>query len=366
MVELIKKNHYQTLGIRPNATSDEIRQAYRRAAVRYHPDKNPNDHTAEDKFKEISEAYSILSDERARREYDRSKGFTNIASSNRPKSDQSNSNSTINDIFNDLFKNRPDRKFNGKRSSIKTKQSFVNRNDPIHHKRKGIDIRRRIKISFRESILGGETMLQIVRDEQCRACNGEGIQLESIKAACPRCIGTGRTQDNEICSRCRGTGIIIHQPCGTCSGWGVDERERKLKIKIPPSIEEGKSLRLPGQGNFGLLGGDSGDLMVEIMVSSDPLFERDGNDLRAKVPISFAKATLGGKVKIPTLSESVVFPIPKGTQPGHTFRLKGLGIRRNDQQVGDLLVTVSIEVPRAVSNKQEQLLKKLLELEEQN
>ena len=366
MAKLIKKNYYQTLGIPPNATSDEIRQAYRRAAVRYHPDKNPNDHTAEDKFKEISEAYGVLSNPDTRREYDRLEGFSNISANSRRNTDPVNSKSTINDIFNDLFKNRPSRKFNEKNSSTKKQESPVSRNAPIHHKKKGANIHQRITVSFRESILGGEAMLQISRDEPCQKCNGEGTKSDSTKAICPRCIGTGKVKGNDTCSRCRGTGIIIHQPCSTCSGWGVNAKERKLKVKIPHSIEEGKSLRLAGQGNSGLLGGDSGDLIVEIRVSPDPFFERDGNDLRAEVPISFAKAVLGGQVKIPTLSESVVFSIPKGTQSGHTFRLKGLGICQEDQQAGDLLITVSINVPRTVSDKQEQLLQKLLDLEEKN
>jgi len=366
VTKLIKKNYYQILGIPPNATSDEIRQAYRRAAVRYHPDKNPNDRTAEDKFKEISEAYGVLSNPNTRREYDRLEGFSNISASSRRNMDPVNSKSTINDIFNDLFKNKPSRKFNDKNSSAKKQESSVNRNTPIHHKKKGSNLQRHITVSFRESILGGEAMLQINRDEPCQKCNGEGIKSDSTKAPCPRCIGTGKVKDNDTCPRCRGTGIIIHQPCITCSGWGVTEKERKLKVKIPHSIEEGKSLRLAGQGHSGPLGGNSGDLIVEIRISPDPFFEKDGNDLRAEVPISFAKAVLGGQVKIPTLNESVVFSIPKGTQPGHTFRLKGLGVCREDQQAGDLLITVSIDVPRTVNNKQEQLLQKLLDLEEQN
>ena len=364
MANLIKRNYYRTLGVPPNATLEEIKHAYRKIAIRYHPDKNPNDQKAEDKFKEISEAYSILGDPDKRGEYDRSEGFSTVGTDNRRKS--TSSNSTFNDVFNDLFKARPTRKEaeTERRTSTQSRPQ-TNRTDPSHHKLRGADIRRKLTITFRESVLGAETTLQILRDEPCQTCQGRGTCPGSMKATCPRCIGSGKAKVGETCSRCRGTGIIIHQPCRTCEGSGVSGRERTLKVKIPPLIEAGKSLRLAGQGNTGLLGGDQGDLLVDIQITPDPLFQRDDGDLRCQVPISFAKATLGGKVKIPTLDESVMFSIPRGTQPGHTFRLKGLGFRRNNKNAGDLLVTVTIKVPKTLGPEQERLLQDLLVLEEE-
>jgi len=364
VANLIKRNYYRTLGVPPNATLEEIKHAYRKIAIRYHPDKNPNDQKAEDKFKEISEAYSVLGNPDKRREYDRSEGFSAVGTDNRRKS--TSSNATFNDVFNDLFKARPTRKEADadRRTSTQSRQQ-TNRTDPSHHKLRGTDIRRKLIITFRESVLGGETAFQILRDEPCQTCQGRGTCPGSVKAACPRCIGSGKAKVGETCSRCRGTGIIIHQPCCTCEGSGVSGRERTLKVKIPSLIEEGKSLRLAGQGNTGLLGGDKGDLLVDIQITPDPLFQRDDGDLRCQIPISFAKATLGGKVKIPTLDESAMFSIPRGTQPGHTFRLKGLGFQRNNKHAGDLLVTVTIEVPKTLGSEQERLLQDLLALEEE-
>ena len=362
---MIKRNYYRTLGVPPNATLEEIKRAYRKIAIRYHPDKNPNDQKAEDKFKEISEAYSVLGDPDKRREYDRSEGFSAVGKDNRRKS--ASSNATFNDVFNDLFKARPTRTeaADADRQTSTQPRHQTNRTDPSHHKLRGTDIRRKLIITFRESLLGREAALQILRDEPCQTCQGQGTCPGSMKVACPRCIGSGKAKVSETCSRCRGTGIIIHQPCRTCEGAGVSGRERTLKVKIPPLIEEGKSLRLAGQGNTGLLGGGEGDLLVDIQITPDPLFQRDDGDLRCQIPISFAKATLGGKVKIPTLNESVMFTIPRGTQPGHTFRLKGLGVRRNNKLAGDLLVTVTIEVPKTLDSEQERLLQDLLALEEE-
>ena len=355
------KNYYQILGVSRSATPEQIKRAYRKIALQYHPDKNPGDKQAEGKFKEASMAYETLSDPGQRVGYDPSSGTDTKNRSGGGFGHSNDSSSRFTDLFEDLFKTRLEAK-----RRTKTKQP------PDAEEKRGSDIRVDLEISFPEAILGTEKTIQVQRNESCERCEGTGTRKGSLQSTCPKCMGSGEVSQQSLpgarlhvqpCSRCHGTGIFIHQPCRTCRGTGTAGKGRSLLVKIPPGIESGKSLRLPGQGECGLRGEETADLYVAVIVEPHPVLQRDGHDLRCQIPVSFAKAALGGEIQVPTLNSSAVLYIPRGTQYNQTFRLKGQGIKKYENAYGDLFVTVTIEVPRILTRKQEQLLKEYIQLE---
>ncbi len=347
-----KKDYYQILGVNRNATFEEIKKAYRKIALRYHPDKNPGDKRAEEKFKEASMAYQALSEPNPRHTYDQSSGTDTKNQGFGGFKRSEDGGSRFSAIFDNLFKTQQHTEAKGKR---------------------GADIRTNLAIPFTEAMSGVEKTIRIQRNEACENCGGAGKRKGSPQSTCPKCTGSGEASNqsplggasyNKPCNRCQGTGVLIHHPCQTCRGTSVRRKERSLLVKIPPGIESGKSLRLPSQGECGLRGGESGDLFVEVRVEPHPVLRRDGYDLQCQISIGFARAALGGEIHVPTLSSSVTLNIPRGTQSNQTFRLKRRGIQKSENEYGDLLVTVIIEVPTTLTWQQEQLLKEYAELEE--
>lgn len=348
-----QKDYYRILGVSRNATLDEIKKAYRKIALQCHPDKSRGDKRAEERFKEATIAYQALIELGPQRIGDESLGYDRATSGD--------GDSKINDFFDSVFRSGP-----------QTKRRTKARRTVKAEGRRGSNLRTDLTLPFTEAMLGTERSIRVHRNEECESCDGTGAQMGSPESTCPSCMGNGELLDqllrdsrkeSKLCERCQGTGVLIHQPCRGCRGTGAVRKERSLLVKMPPGIETGKSLRLPGQGECGSRGGPYGDLFVDVVVKSHPILQRDGYDLRCQVPVGFATASLGGEVHIPTLTDPIVLNLPRGTQPNQTFRLTGQGIKKSENENGDLIVTVVIEIPKALTRKQERLLKRYLELE---
>jgi molecular chaperone DnaJ len=342
------KDYYQILGVGRDASTEEIKKAYRQLALKYHPDRNPGDKTAEEKFKEASEAYEVLRDAEKRRLYDqygheglRDSGFTGFR-------DFGDIFGAFGDIFEDLFG------FRDTRRSWSGPQA-------------GADRRFDLEIDFLAAARGTEVTVEIPRNVNCPTCGGSGLRPGSRKTVCPVCGGRGQiTQSHGFlristtCSRCQGQGEFIGDPCPTCNGRGRVVEKKKLLVKIPPGVDNGVHLVMAGEGDAGTRGGPPGDLYIVVHVRPHQFFRRAGDDLLLTVPIPFTQAALGGVVTIPTLQGQRELTIPPGTQPGQTITLRGEGIPHlKGQGRGDLKVTVNVEVPRHLTERQRQLLEQL-------
>lgn len=357
-----KRDYYEVLGVKKDATADEIKKAYRKLAKENHPDLHPGDKACEERFKEVNEAYEVLSDEEKRKKYDQfghaafdpnagygAGGFGGGFGGFGDFGDLGDIFGSFGDIFG----------FGG---------GGAQRSNP-NAPRKGDNIRSSVSISFEEAAFGCEKEITIGRVEQCPDCKGTGCQPGTTPEVCPDCKGTGtvrttqRTpfgmvQSTGACPKCKGTGKIIHQPCKTCRGMGMIRRQHKVKVTIPAGIDDGQAISQRGKGNAGANGGPAGDLLVSVIVRPHARFERDGNSVLLQQPISFAQAALGAEIEVPTLDGNVKMTIPEGTQPGATFRLRGKGIPYlRGSGRGDQFVTVDVVVPKNLTGSQKELLR---------
>jgi molecular chaperone DnaJ len=340
------KDYYQILGVGRDAGPEEIKKSYRKLALQYHPDRNPGDKEAEEKFKEASEAYEVLQDPQKRKLYDqygheglKDTGFTGFR-------DFSDIFGAFGDIFEDLFGFR---ETGGRRRGGPTP---------------GADRRYDLEINFLDAARGTEVTIEVPKMVNCRQCGGAGVQPGTRKVTCTQCGGRGSiTQTHGFlristeCPRCHGTGEFIAEPCRTCQGRGRQTEKKRLSVKIPPGVDNGTPLVMPGEGEEGLLGGPPGDLYIIIHLRSHEFFWREGNDVIFKLPLSFTQAALGDRINIPTLNSDKALDIPPGTQPGEILRLRGEGFPNlKGYGKGDLRVEVQVVIPRRLSDRQKELL----------
>ncbi|HEV8131206.1 MAG TPA: molecular chaperone DnaJ [Acidobacteriota bacterium] len=351
-----KQDYYEILGVSRDASQQEIKRAYRRLAQQHHPDKNPGDSSAEEKFKQAAEAYTVLSDPDKRARYDRfghagTQGFTGF---------DPEIFSDFSDILGDFFG------FGDLFGSP--------RGGRRNYAQRGADLRYDLKISFEEAAFGVKTKIQIPRHQTCEACQGSGAEPGTGLTQCPSCKGAGQVRYQQgffsisrTCSQCRGTGKILRNPCRACQGTGRVRKEKVLEIKIPAGVEDGSRLRISGEGEAGTNGGPSGDLYVVLHVEEHSFFERQENNIYCEVPIGFAQAALGAEISIPTLDGEERLQIPEGTQTGTTFRLRGKGIvSLNGRGKGDQFVSVRVVTPEHLTKDQRQLLEKFAQIRDEN
>ncbi len=344
-----KRDYYEILGIHKNANETEIKKAYRRLAMKHHPDKNPENHQeASEKFKEATEAYEVLSNPQKRAAYDQY-GFAGVEGMGGFGGGGFGGRGDFSDVFGDIFGD-----FFGAAAG-----------HGRAHVARGADLRYNMTISFEDAAFGKETEIRIPKTETCPTCNGSGAKPGTHPKTCSACRGTGQQRMNQgfftiarTCPVCRGEGQVITDPCPECKGAKTVEREKTMTVKIPPGVETGSRLRLSGEGEPGLHGGPHGDLFIVIKVKEHPLFVRDGDDIWCEIPISITTAALGGEIEAPTLKEKMKLKIPPGTQTGKIFRLKGKGIPNvRGYGVGDENVRVIVETPTNLTARQTELLR---------
>ena len=352
MSTVAKRDYYEVLGVSRTASDGEIKSAYRKLALKYHPDRNPGDHAAEEKFKESAEAYSVLADADKRHLYDRY-GHAGLGGAATGGFDPN-----VFTGFEDILGGLGDIFGLGDVFGGGRRRGGVQR---------GADLRYDLEISFDEAAKGTETSVQIPRLESCESCSGSGAAPGSKATTCPQCQGRGQLRYQQgfftvarTCGQCRGTGSVIAKPCSTCKGSGRVQKERKLTVRVPAGIATGQRLRLSGEGEAGGPGGPAGDLYVVIHVQEHPFFQRDGNDLHCEVPLNFPTLALGGEIRIPTLEGDEPFKVPEGTGSGQSFRLRGRGMPDvSGRGRGDLFVTVKVITPKKLSKEQKKLLEQL-------
>ena len=357
-----KRDYYEVLGVEKGASTEEIKKAYRKAAMKYHPDRNPGDKEAEEKFKEVGEAYEVLSDDGKRSRYDQF-GFAGVDPNYGAGqggyggygggfSGFGDMGDIFGDIFGDVFGGT------GRRS---------NTNAP----RRGENVMSQLELTFEEAAFGCEKDVNIQRIESCAACNGTGSHDGAVET-CSTCRGTGsvRTTQNFMgmtmqstaaCPKCNGKGKIIKNPCNTCKGKGKVRRNKLIKVKVPAGVDEGQRVRGRGEGCVGANGGPAGDVLVEIYIKRHAIFSRRGMDVLCEVPISFAQAALGAQIQVPTLEGTVTYDLPEGTQTGTSFTLVGKGIPEvnNNRRRGNQRFTVVVETPTRLTKEQKELLRQL-------
>lgn len=355
-----KRDYYEVLGLSKGASSDEIKKAYRKLAKQYHPDLNPNNKEAETRFKEVSEAYEVLSDSSKKAKYDQfghagvdpsygggsAGGYTTVDFGD------------IGDIFDSFFGGGFGG-FGGSRSSRR-----IDPNAP----RRGEDVHTATTIGFFDACKGVKTEVRVSRLETCKECHGNGCEAGHSPKTCPDCGGRGQVQvqqrtpfgtisSSKTCPRCHGKGISIDHPCKSCNGAGRKKTQKKIYIDVPAGIDDGQTMVVRGEGDQGINGGSAGDLNVTVSVRPDPIFTRDGYDILCEMPITYAQAAFGEEVVVPTIDGQVKYKLKEGTQPGTVFRLKNKGVKRlHSAGRGDQLVTVTIEVPKNLSKAQKAAL----------
>ena len=359
--DFLEKDYYKALGVSKTATADEIKKSYRKLARKYHPDANKGDPKAEERFKEISEAYNTLSDAKRRKEYDDARSLFGSGGFRPPgqggqggfsfdlgdlfgSGTTTNSGGRLGDLFGGMF--------GGGRAGTQTRP------------RRGADVETETTLSFHDAIDGSTVALRLTGEGACPTCHGTGAKSGSVPRVCPNCQGTGQTSRNlgsyalsEPCRECLGRGLVVDDPCPDCSGSGRAMSSRTIQARIPAGVSDGQRIRLRGKGAPGERGGPPGDLYVGVHVMPHPIFGRSGANLTVTVPITFTEATLGAEIKVPSLrGVPVGVRIPAGTPNGRTFRARGKGARRKDGTNGDLLVTVAVQVPQNLNGSARQAL----------
>lgn len=353
-----KRDYYEVLGVARGASEADLKKAYRKLALQYHPDRNPDDPTAEERFKEVSEAYAVLSDAEKRTRYDRF-GHAGIGGPGAGPGGDFGDLGNFGDLFNDLFGDI----FGGGGGRGGSRRGRGQR---------GADLRYNLEIDLHDVLEGCQPTLKIPKMRRCETCSGSGAAAGSQPARCGRCEGTGQLvfqqgffRVNRPCEACGGAGEVIQNPCSDCRGAGRVEGQQTITVSVPPGVEDGARLRVSGEGEAGIAGGPPGDLYVVMRLREHPLFERDGTDLQIEVPIPFVQAALGAEIEVPTLDGRVQIQIPEGTQSGRVLRLRGKGLpplqpRLDPEQLkkmrGDLYVKVFVEVPTKLNTRQRELL----------
>jgi molecular chaperone DnaJ len=349
--EWLDKDYYQTLGVSSTATDKELTRAYRKLAKQYHPDANP---ASEDKFKEISAAYDVLGDAAKRKEYD---DVRRLGASGFPGGFGGGPGAgtfRVEDLgdLGDLFGGLG---------------GFGGRRNRQPGPRRWADVEAELHLSFEDAVRGVTTSVNVAGEARCETCHGSGAAPGTSPVTCPTCHGTGELSDNQglfslsrVCPQCSGRGTIIETPCPTCRGTGVTRRTRSVKVRIPAGVEDGQRIRVKGRGAPGRANGPAGDLYVVVHVGTHPLFGRRGKNLTLTVPVTFAEATLGTTITVPTLDEPVTLRVPAGTPTGQTFRVKGRGVPSGGRRGGgDLLVTVEVAVPKKLTDEQRTAVEEL-------
>ena len=361
--EYLEKDFYKVLGVPKDASAADIKKAYRKLAQKLHPDANPGDKTAEERFKEVGRAYGVLSDPKKRTEYDEARRLLGAGAfgggfpgGGFPGGFPGGTRVRVEDLggLGDLFGNL----FGGGRGQTAA--------------RRGRDVESEVTLGFEEAVRGATIPLQLRGPAPCHTCHGSGAKPGTLPRPCPTCNGRGTvTRDQGLfglsspCPTCQGRGSVINDPCPTCKGRGSEIRTRELRVRIPVGVSDGATIRLKSQGEPGQAGAPAGDLIVQVHVSPHPLFGRSGQDLTITVPVTFAEAALGTELKVPTLDGPITLKVPPGTQNGRTFRVRGRGVPgAGRKHAGDLLVSLEVAVPEKLSRKERELLREFASLSE--
>lgn len=350
-----KRDYYEILGVQKNVSEDDLKKAFRRLAMKYHPDRNPDNAEAEAKFKEAKEAYEILSDSQKRAAYDQfGHAGVDASAGGRSGNGQGGFGDIFEDIFGDIFGG-------GGRGGRGGNSGGANR------AYRGSDLQYNLELTLEEAVFGTTTDIRVPSLQTCETCNGSGAKPGTHPQTCPTCHGSGQVRMQQgffaiqqTCPHCHGSGKIIADPCPDCHGQGRKEKQKTLSVRIPAGVDNGDRVRLAGEGEGGVNGGPAGDLYVQVFVKAHPLFQRDGDTLHCEMPIRFTTAALGGELEVPTLEGKINLKIPAETQTGKQFRLRGKGVKSvRSATVGDLICRVIVETPVNLTKRQRELLEEL-------
>ncbi|CAB1274513.1 molecular chaperone DnaJ [Candidatus Nitrosacidococcus tergens] len=348
---MAKRDYYEILGVSKQASEGEVKKSYRKLAMKYHPDRNPDNKEAEEKFKDIQEAYDVLSDPKKRMAYDQM-GHAGVNAGG-----YGAGGANVNDIFSDIFGDI----FGAARGG--GQQAY-----------RGSDLRYNLTLTLEEAVTGTTAKIRLPTYVECKVCHGSGAKPGTSPTTCPTCNGHGQVRMQQgffslqqTCQRCHGAGQIISTPCGSCHGEGRIKEHKTLSVKIPAGVNTGDRIRLAGEGEAGEHGGSAGDLYVEVQIKNHPIFTREGDNLHCEVPVNMITAALGGTLEVPTLTGKAALKIPAGAQNGQTFRLKGKGVTPvHGGSIGDLLCKIMVETPVNLNTEQKELLQKLRDSMGQN
>lgn len=361
--DFLEKDYYKALGVSKNASAEEIKKSYRKLARKYHPDANKGDSASEERFKEISEAYNVLSDTKRRAEYDEARSLFGTGGTRMPGGAGGQFGTfDLGDIFGSTGSG-------GRLGDLLGGMFGGGRTTQQARPRRGTDVETEASLSFSDAIDGATVSLRLTDEGPCKTCRGTGAKAGTVPKVCPTCEGTGQSSRDlgsfafsEPCTTCRGRGLVVDDPCTVCGGSGRAMSSRTIQARIPSGVADGQRIKIKGKGAPGERGGPPGDLYVKVHVAGHPVFGRNGHNLTVTVPVTFAEAALGAEIKVPAhRGMPVTVRIPPGTPNGRTFRVRGKGVRRADATIGDLLVTVDVQVPTELTDTARNALEKFRE-----